>query len=271
MKVRRKALNESVNEFWHTFLKPEKSWVNKLYRWFNNDEDLVVNDYVAYLADLHQATFRQEVNFLIRLIKSTNCRVSGFEARFWRNATSERETKPKPARLPTKVQIEQLLNTLEPEEQVFVAILAASGRRSIDIIRINSKQVKNSGPKCFATIRKDKTHRTPVTFSWTWEAEFNDRERMKNLKIVFQNMLENSIYPFENVKVNKIRKRISFRLHGFRHRRAIDMIRKGSSKEDTMSYIGWASESSLTTYIKLSITDLKSFQTLEECINFING
>ena len=119
--------------------------------------------------------------------------------------------------------------------------------------------------------KKDKTHRTPVTFSWEWTAEFCGSEQLEALQSEFKRILTTSAYPFEEIKVNKIRKQIRFRLHGLRHQKAIRMIRDGTSIEDTMSFIGWQSKESLITYIKISTKDIKNFSSLDDCINFINS
>ena len=264
-------VDDTVNRLWYTFLKPEKSWTNKLYRWFNGTEDLRVDDYVHYLASLQQATFRQEVNFLIRLLRAAHIEISSFEARLWRTTANKVEILRKSARIPTHGQISRFLNDLDLREKMFILILSASGRRSVDISRINSSQVKFMGDKCFATVHKDKTHRHPVTFSWEWNQDFYSQIQLEHLQSEFLKMLRTEQHPFGTVKVNKLRCKVKFRIHGFRHRKAIDLIRKGHSAEETMSYIGWQSQDSLTNYIKLSISDLKSFDSLEQCINFINN
>lgn len=271
MKVNRGLLDYSVNKFWHAFLNSEKSWVNKLYRWFVGNEDLIIDDYVAYLLSLEQATYRQEINFLIRLLKNSEIKISEFEARLWRNAGGDREPFKKSARLPTEPQIRDLIVTLPEVEKIYILILAASGRRSVDICRINSRNVKKINATWFATIKKDKTHNKPVTFSWEWPMELCGSDQLGRLSTEFENMLAKSVYPFDQVKVHKIRKIIPFRLHGLRHRCAIRMIREGFSVEDTMSFIGWQTVESLTTYIKISTKALKTFKSLDDCINFINS
>lgn len=272
MLIHRPTLNQAVNDLWGFFLNTEKSWVNKLYRWLIADSDFIFDDYVKYLVSLKQQTFVQEVNFWVRLFKNMGFNVTDFEVRFWKKEGAEIQPCSKSARIPTADQIKTLINSLENREQLFMLILENSGRRSVDITRIRSNQVKTIDSKFFATIPRDKTHLSQVTFSWEWNLSYLEPfQSIESVENSFRTLLAESPTPFANIRVNKIRKSITWRLHGLRHRRAIVLLRSGVSSKDTMSSIGWACESSLFRYTKLPLSDLKNFENSEDCIKFINS
>ena len=272
MLINRTTLNQAVNDFWGFFLGTEKSWVNKLYRWLVSDSDFIFDDYVKFLVSLEQQTFVQEINFWVRLFRNMGLFVSDFESRYWKKTGAEIQPCKKSARIPTESQIKSLINSLPTREQIFMLILENSGRRSVDITRIKSNQIKTIDSKFYATIPKDKTHQNQVTFSWEWDLSYLEpSQSIESVKNNFRLLLAESPAPFANVKVNSIRKSITWRLHGLRHRRAIVLLRAGFSTKDTMSSIGWACESSLFRYTKLPLSDLKKFENTEVCINFINS
>lgn len=272
MKINRATIDQAVNNLWFTFLKTEKSWINKLYRWLEgSDSDFYFDDYIKFLVSLRQQTFSIEISFWVRLLRNIGMTMTDFEVRFWKKSGDEIEVCYKSARIPTESQITDLIQKSTNVEKVFLLILHNSGRRSVDIARINSDQVKQQGSKYYATIPKDKTHQNSVTFSWSWsDSPAGLNFELSQLRNYFQHLLESEKYPFQNVKINAIRKSISWRLHGLRHRKAIQMIRSGHSVHETMSSIGWSSVISFTRYTKLAVLDLKSFSSTENCIKFIN-
>ena len=109
-------------------------------------------------------------------------------------------------------QLVKLLHGLGLTEQVWVAVLALSGRRQCDISKITKEAVCTNDIKTFVLLPKDKTHQNSLVsfeFTWKWDLELD----LTPLKTHFEFLLNSCTYPFAGINVQSVRRKCDFRLH----------------------------------------------------------
>ena len=252
--------------------KPELRWIERLLTWVESEGrhgGFDLDDYFAFLSELRMASYNAEVCFLVKFLKETNIFLSEFKIRFWKNLKKPRAITKSPG-IPTNCQLMELLSNITIQEQLHILIMVCSGRRFIDVSRIDTVGLKVLDGKFVCKIAKTKNSSLPVIFSF----EFKDSDLQVNWKFYqsqFIGICQNNQKPFENTNMQKIRRMSEYTLHATRHRKALSLIRSGTSIQDTLNYIGWSSESSFKRYTKISVEDIKSFISLDATINFINS
>ena len=252
--------------------KPELRWIERLLTWVESERrygGFDLDDYFVFLASLRLANYIAEVCFIVKFLKETNIFISEFKIRAWKNLKKPRNICKSPG-IPTNSQITKLLIQLSMPEQLHVLIMICSGRRFIDVSRIDTKTLKLLGDKFICKIEKTKTSSLPVLFSF----EFSDRELLvdwKFYKARFLDICRKEEKPFENTNMQKIRRLADYTIHATRHRKALSLIREGNTIPETLNFIGWSSESSFLRYTKIPVADIKAFNSLDETVNFINS
>ena len=152
---------------------------------------------------------------------------------------------------------------------MWLAVLILSGRRQGDLKNIQSGGVTTRGDSSYVLLPKDKMSQNNLVafnFRWIWTLRV-DLEPIKN---EFLRLVEKEEKPFEMINIQKVRRLSDFRLHAIRNRRAIELAIEGHSEEQIMSYIGWASKSSLLRYTQVPTAVLATFNGYCEALEFIN-
>ena len=252
--------------------KNEKVWLKRLLVWvkqYKFDGRFSLDDYFRYLSSLGFAHYPQEVCFLVKFLKETGIFISASKIRHWKSLYSHREENKSPG-IPYSWQIVSLLQKIPIQEQLHVLIMVTSGRRFIDVSRIDSRKVTLLEGKFVVQIKKDKCSSSPVSFSF----EFSDGDLSVDWNFYqsqFLAICQEKRFSFSNSNMQKIRREADYTLHATRHRKALSMIRNDTSIQDTLNFIGWRCNSSFERYTKLTVCDIKSFPSLDKTIEFINS
>ena len=145
--------------------------------------------------------------------------------------------------------------------------MAASGRRAIDISRIQKKATFYSDDKWFVTLDKDKQNALPVNFSF----KFDDVlfEEMAQLQKRLSSAFQKSDAPFNRVNWQKLRRKAEFRLHSLRNRKAIKLILEGLSVQEVQIALGWSDLKSLQRYLKISPDAIRILNSYEKVLSVI--
>lgn len=160
--------------------KPELRWMERLLTWVESEGfrgGFVLDDYFSYLSDLRLANYNAEVCFIVKFLKETGVFISEFKIRYWKELKKPRAISKSPG-IPTSFQLLNTLSKISLLEQLHILIMICSGRRFIDVSRIEITGMKVLNNKFICKIEKTKNSSQPVIFSF----EFKDDD----LKIDWQ-------------------------------------------------------------------------------------
>ena len=145
--------------------------------------------------------------------------------------------------------------------------MIASGRRAVDIIRIQSSAVTQQNGVFFVTLEKDKQNSLPVNFAFDFaDALFEDSQ---NCAERLTKILDQSEEPFKMVSLQAIRRKAAFRLHSLRNRKAIKSILAGLSIHEIQMALGWSDLKSLQRYLKLSPNAIVALDSYEKVLKTV--
>ena len=251
----------------------ETGWSRRLIKWlhesglYSENDQLMFepSDYVAYLKTLRLSAHQSEVYYLCRIFRIAEYPVNHFELRSWKLMEPViRDRKV----LPSTSVIRSNLLKLDLMDGLFLLLLYVSGRRSIDLIRLQSNNVTvhDDNVQIVLEYCKTKRHSTTYFFSILHDLAIDDLPYLQLLG----RLLRNSAKPFENFSVSKLALKLTFTPHTLRSCRAIHLVLEGLSFTDVMSRIGWSSENTFKHYVRLpttSIVKLGNFDTVVAQIN----
>ena len=251
----------------------ETGWSRRLIKWlhesglYSENDQLMFepSDYVAYLKTLRLSAHQSEVYYLCRIFRIAEYPVNHFELRSWKLMEPViRDRKV----LPSTSVIRSNLLKLDLMDGLFLLLLYVSGRRSIDLIRLQSNNVTvhDDNVQIVLEYCKTKRHSTTYFFSILHDLAIDDLPYLQLLG----RLLRNSAKPFENFSVSKLALKLTFTPHTLRSCRAIHLVLEGLSFTDVMSRIGWSSENTFKHYVRLpttSIVQLGNFDTVVAQIN----
>ena len=162
------------------------------------------------------------------------------------------------------------MGKLKPKQRFFIQLMAVTGRRSVDLLRLKWNLVKIKENEVCAVIAKDKTHKGLVSFNFKFD-DYDLPIGKQQFIDVLKNGVENeSGLVFKNfMKQQVTQKSKTFRLHSLRNRKAISMLVSGATEQEVMSKIGWASLNSLLRYTKVSTSFIKQFSSYSEVVKFL--
>ena len=253
--------------------KKEQGWSRRLFKWladcslYSDTEDFKIDpiEYINHLKTLSLSAHQSEVFYLCRVFQLSDYPVNDFELRSWKNVDPVvRERKV----LPSTEVIRDNLSKLEMIEGLFLILLYVSGRRSIDLLRLESKNVNVVGNEVHIVLEfcKTKRHSTSYNFTILHDLEVNDLPYLQ----LFGHLLKNFVKPFEGFNVPKFASKLSFTPHTLRSCRAIHLVLEGLKMADVMLRIGWSSETTFKHYIRIPVTSImrtKDFDTVVSQIN----
>ena len=252
-----------------TLLSHEITWLNRLSKhisWHDKSNSFNLTSYVKKLALLRLVNFKQEVKFIIRFL-SEFVEISVFIKRHLLRL--QLSIVHRKQILPTSGLIYDSLKSMNVVEQLFMLVLASSGRRSTDIFNVKSSNIVVSGKNFSVKLDRDKMNDRPVKFIFSWDKSLNID--WQNVDFYFKKLLSLETRPFQSVSVQRLRRISSFHIHGLRNRRSLLLIRDGLSVEEVKSAVGWSSDQSFLRYTKINIVDIKRFLSLDELIEYLNS
>ena len=134
-------------------------------------------------------------------------------------------------------------------------------------MRMSSSATIQQNGVFFVTLAKDKQNSLPVNFAFEFSDPLftNQQECADRLSA----MLLSSETPFNQVSLQKIRRKAVFRLHSLRNRKAIKLILAGVDVQEIQMALGWSDIKSLQRYIKLSPNAIIALNSYEKVINTV--
>jgi len=252
----------------------ETTWSRRLFKWlqvsdlYSEDDQLTFapSDYVAYLKTLRLSAHQSEIFYLCRVFRVAKYPVNYFEIRSWKIVEPViRDRKV----LPNTAVIRSNLLKLDLMDGLFLLLLYVSGRRSIDLVRLQSNNVTVSEDNVHIVLEycKTKRHSTTYFFSILHDLAIDDLPYLKLLG----RLLKNNAIPFENFSVSKLALKLTFTPHTLRSCRAIHLVLEGLSFTDVMSRIGWSSENSFKHYVRLPTTSIVRIGNYDSVVAQINS
>ena len=146
--------------------------------------------------------------------------------------------------------------------------MAASGRRAIDISRIQTKAILFTKGRWFTTLEKDKKNSLPVNFSFNFDDTLFKSSWSLNEQLRITIATTGS--PFVDINWQKLRRKATFRLHSLRNRKAVKLILAGQSSHEVQMALGWADLKSLQRYLKISPDAIRTLNSYEKVLSVIH-
>ena len=141
---------------------------------------------------------------------------------------------------------------------LLLLIMVSSGRRCVDVSRINSLQVRSIGSyKYSVLLPHDKKNPSEVKF----RIDFNAipisylPTKLENIDQSFRAELQSCIFPFEACASKNLSRLLSFQPHSLRSLFAINLTSLGFRDEVIMKITGWRDLRSLQLYRRLGKFD----------------
>ena len=151
---------------------------------------------------------------------------------------------------------------------LILILMLASGRRFIDICRLDSSKIEWLGEFVYrASLPYDKKSDTEITFKIDFLAipiSFRPCD-LSTIDVCFRAELATSIFPFENCKDKNLSRSINFHPHAIRSLVAIYLTKEGLTDEHIMVVAGWKDLRSLQLYRRISRRDIAG-ENLEQLI-----
>ena len=160
--------------------------------------------------------------------------------------------------IPTSSSFKSTLRELDRSDRGKLALLlilmVGSGRRAIDIIRLNSSRVFSIGKyKYKAFIPYDKKNPDEISFKIDLNAIPKSYlpTNLLNIDRMFRAELEREFFPFENCSNSNLSRKLNFHPHGIRSLVAIHLTHLGMDDDKIMAIAGWKDTRSLQLYRRL--------------------
>ena len=272
------SIRQNILKNEKNYTTKEIGWCRRLISWLLEngyyDTDLSgqpvhkgfeVSLYIDYLRTLGLSAHKVEVQFFCYLLHLSKCTVNKFEYRSW--CISE-PRKTRAVSLPVLEELASTIRNLSDDDGLFILLLFLSGRRSIDLKRLETRNVTVEGDRVHILLDYCKTRRHVTSYFFDFatdlpiDVEYYQRH--------FAALLLNNVQPFLNYDVEKLRTKISFKLHGLRSARAIFLLLEKLSPQIVQNRIGWACETTFKSYIRLpvsSILELGNYTAVADLLN----
>ena len=183
----------------------------------------------------------------------------------FRSLANKQKIEKKEKRLPAPATVACAIKRLhESNKQAHAALLIVmylTGRRSIDLSRLKSKNVKKISPTKYAAfVEKDKKH----AFRRNFIIDFGLFDvnwcgiLLNEFKKTWNNLLKNDFVFKKVVLASLARETANFQPHILRSIRALLMLREGKTVGQILEFIGWDDERSLHRYVRLDLNVVRS-------------
>ena len=158
------------------------------------------------------------------------------------------------------------------EELLFLNLLFRTGRRSIDLKRLQYSDVKIAPNKLVFFIRGDKTNTSRVSFSIEEKHPLENTWEMLPFQEIKSQLLackERTGPIFDNLSRKKLSKKLGFNLHGLRRLATLELLSRGMSKVDVADKIGWSCLRMVDHYARVSSTVAGQLGCISEMLSWI--
>ena len=270
-----------------------------LYEFFNKDERLAGRRLISFLKgrgerevavgiclefiySLKLAASRKEVAFLCLMLEALGENAAEVEL-IRKAALRELKTikvEKRKMRLATKENFRKTILKLAEKEKfeeiMFLVVALATGRRGIDVVRVNKENLLEVQPgKFLAKLDFDKRSVKPVFFTISVEEvkdwleglisldRFNGwlRQRCGEVGFLFRKNLQKNIGRFLQ----------DFTLHSLRTIKAVWLLLDGCSEDEVKRRLGWVDDRMLIRYVRSDPGVLRDCRNLEEALFILDG
>ena len=238
-----------------------------------------IENFANKLFRLNLASYKTEVSFYFDLIYAIHGdkMVIRMMKKHFRSLANKQKINKKEKKLPeadtVSTEIQRLYYSNKKVHAILFITMYLTGRRSIDLSRLEGKNVSYIGDNKYAAfIAKDKKHTFRRNFiidlglydvNWCGlPVEVFEKE----LKL----LLKNKLVFGKVVLASLAREAANFQPHILRSIRALLLIRMGWSVNKVLEFVGWDDERSLNRYIKLDKSQVKAL-TWSEVRLIFNG
>ena len=140
----------------------EKTWCIRFLEYSASMNSVDLLAYATHIAELNLVAFKAEIRFIVKIVRESGIEVNPFALRFLLSLEKE---KPRPSIfLPKTKHMVEVFSKLSVKAKLVFILLSVTGRRQIDIKRIQSKDVKFARQKIFFKVSKSKTSNLPLHF-----------------------------------------------------------------------------------------------------------
>ena len=245
------------------FSSRERTWAHRLMQWINFFSPTVnLLEYMQYLKELALTYYRSELRFIFKLYSLLGRQSNPFIENYFLNLLPS-QTTCHPNRLILSAEVHTALSHLTPDEQMALQFLALSGRRSIDILRLQPAPELSKPGSFYGRLPYDKCRSTIDLVEFhAHEGEFLSGEQFQTM----ERLLHTDFC--QRINWNKIRRKTKIHLHKLRNRKTLWLLHNGFSEERIMRRLGWSSPSSLKRYSFLTPTVVSQFSSVDEVVIF---
>ena len=231
-----------------------------------------VKNFPEKLFRLNLSSFKFEIGFYFDLIKEV-CKerllLKLMKAHYIAKAKHLKVTK-KVKTLPSQKivseTIKKLYQTGKKSHALLVILMFLTGRRSIDLLRLRSGDVKQLDSSLYAaSIEKDKKHAYKLHFKIDlkfWDIKWCGIKK-KIFGLEFSKLLKKRMVFGNICKASLSREVGAFQPHILRSIRAMVLLKRGFSVEEVLGYIGWDDKRSLFRYVKLDVDMVRRLEWTE--------
>ena len=253
------------------FTSTETGWARRLLTWFRqkrlyfSESTFDPEEYVMFLRNLNRCNHKLEINNFVYLLELVDVHVTKYALRQWSYVAPRRLENPQ---IPNRVAIRNAILTSDLTTGLVVLFKYCSGRRHIDLKRLESRNCSVIDNECHIYLNFCKTSKniSAYFFSFTNDLDID----MDPYYHHFAELLTTTSHPFSSFDFDKLRKKVDFSLKGLRSARAIHYALSGMSAEEICEKVGWECLSTMRVYIRLpvsSIVKLGSYDLVAQKLN----
>ena len=234
--------------------------------------NIKIVNFAEKLHRLNLASFKAEVSFyfdLVGSISNDKMMIKVMKKHF-RSLANKQIIEKKEKNLPSPATVASAIRRLyannKKSHAILLVVMFLTGRRSIDLSRLKSKNVKKlSSTKFSAFVEKDKKHNFRRNF--VIDLKLFDEQwcgiSLNDFKKSWHDLLKFKLVFKKVVLASLARETATFQPHILRSIRAILLVREGNSVEQILQYIGWDDQRSLHRYIRLDMNVVRSLEWSE--------
>ena len=136
-------------------------------------------------------------------------------------------------------------------------LLIVSGRRSVDISRLDFKNLKIKGNAVYCLLPREKSNRVPTSITFDITDDIWPKGIQTTQRKVLSRFAHTNHKPLGTNWLSSLRKlmqnqKVQWTLHSIRYRKAIKLACSNVSDVDIMKQLSWSSEASLKRYTVIS-------------------
>ena len=274
-----RAAERKFKEFNSLWNKDERLAGKRLLKFLNENflERAHVEECLQFIFDLKLAAARKEISFLVQLLEmlGENRAEVDLVRRSALRKLKSIDVNTRPLKLPTREKFRKsILNLVAKgrfEEILFLSVVLSTGRRGIDVARLQKQQIfplENS--KFMAKLKFDKRSVKPTCFIIDFAEVREWLDGVVSVQRLNEFLLRRSNETGDlfkkNIQKNLGRFLEGFNLHALRTIKAVWLILQGHTQEEVTRRIGWTDDKMIIRYLRADPAIFATCQGIDEAI-----